>query len=523
MSLHVTTPFKGHVEVLTWGTHHDGGNGLLKQAKTEMFGGNAGHAALRIIVPVNDENKELIEKHCRKVPYATKRLPTGEEVFEIYISAWPGDLQRINLSEQDLSKDNIYARRANHFSWDPKWLQNLKLMPEKRRHKGQLGSKEMTYGPHTTIHRRNLSEEQIARLDKVEKFKEYSRELDAFNLLLPKLIFLEEKGKKAKLSKTDQLLLDRFIKDWRDNLNPASKLTVNEISNLINKVEQAYLEFVDNNKNVLNVMEAEVTEKLKGILTQIDIDKKKYGKITPKLQKDIDDALKYFGLNFDWQGLDPANAIQFSPEKIERFSQIFLHKINDRQTNKHYEPPYKIEWLDIDVDENYLTMGTPPDAVITLPIRGKPKDQQSEEGLIAKMLIEADRIASSQMRFDVDFKVVNLIRALSSANCSKVVSWVLKAGAEGTSNQKIFKKEALGFIGTPQVVYNNAVIYQEVLYRPPSKKLSTKKQPGMVESPPIASKAPDSSSNIIEVKNNDPHQALAEFREILDKWCQLAP
>ena len=70
------------VEVSTWGTHTDAGNGMVHYLGTDFFGGNVGHASITMKVPATPEYKALLEKYCDgddierpEIPY---RLVTNE-------------------------------------------------------------------------------------------------------------------------------------------------------------------------------------------------------------------------------------------------------------------------------------------------------------------------------------------------------------------------------------------------------------------------------------------------------------
>lgn len=89
------------VEVRTWGTAEEIGNGLKNIIRQKLRGDDVGHASLTMRIPVNDVNAKLIDSYClntdgtTKIPYKIKQY--GEiAVYEIYWSFWPGKLNTLN-------------------------------------------------------------------------------------------------------------------------------------------------------------------------------------------------------------------------------------------------------------------------------------------------------------------------------------------------------------------------------------------------------------------------------------------
>ena len=52
------------VTLYTWGTHSDGGNGMAHFMDASFFGGNVGHAAIEVTLPVNEKTEQLIRQYC---------------------------------------------------------------------------------------------------------------------------------------------------------------------------------------------------------------------------------------------------------------------------------------------------------------------------------------------------------------------------------------------------------------------------------------------------------------------------
>ena len=136
-------PFEPRATVYTWGTEFgasDYGHGL----KAKIRGENVGHASIALQFALNERGKQLIEKYCapNNIPYDLKRLPTGEEYYEVYFSYWPG-INKYTLG-QNLQNDQIKERKGVHFNWRNEFLSDTELEIDKR------GKK--TLGPDMRIH-----------------------------------------------------------------------------------------------------------------------------------------------------------------------------------------------------------------------------------------------------------------------------------------------------------------------------------------------------------------------------------
>lgn len=95
------------VEVRSWGTQEELGNGLRNVLRQKIAGDNVGHVALMMRLPVNEHNKALVEKYClhengaSKIPYTIARH--GRSLaYEIYWSYWPG---RLNTPKADMEEE----------------------------------------------------------------------------------------------------------------------------------------------------------------------------------------------------------------------------------------------------------------------------------------------------------------------------------------------------------------------------------------------------------------------------------
>jgi len=138
------------VQVITWGTNYQAGNGMLHFIDQIAFGGNSGHSALKITFPANSIGDAYINKinahnhkSAIKIPYQKKTVQTKlkpsedayqETVYEIYWSWWPpkeNGPDRFFLSE-NVNKDNTSERIGMHFEWNEE--AKKKINTEIRKH-----------------------------------------------------------------------------------------------------------------------------------------------------------------------------------------------------------------------------------------------------------------------------------------------------------------------------------------------------------------------------------------------------
>ncbi|MBL7479136.1 hypothetical protein [Legionella bononiensis] len=95
------------VEVRTWGTKEELGNGLNNVLRQKLQGDNVGHVAIMMRFPVNQHNKALIENYCyhengkQKIPVSIERSGTGL-VYKVYWSYWPG---RLSTPNKDIKEE----------------------------------------------------------------------------------------------------------------------------------------------------------------------------------------------------------------------------------------------------------------------------------------------------------------------------------------------------------------------------------------------------------------------------------
>ncbi|KTD52825.1 hypothetical protein [Legionella quateirensis] len=134
------------VELRTWGTREELSNGLRNVIRQKIQGENIGHASLMIKIPVNEENKALVEKYCLhengglKIPHSIKRTGNGL-VYEIYWSYWPDQLQ---TRKYDIDNE----RSGFEFKTQSDVLDSMPL-ELKERHISQKNTKDLFQNQHT--------------------------------------------------------------------------------------------------------------------------------------------------------------------------------------------------------------------------------------------------------------------------------------------------------------------------------------------------------------------------------------
>lgn len=105
---------------------------------------------------------------------------------------------------------------------------------------------------------------------------------------------------------------------------------------------------------------------------------------------------------------------------------------------------------------HFRTSGETADGIVDLPINKQGQfDLGHEQGLdVESMLAEMHAIAQDKI-FD-----------LRQNNCSDTVLRILKAGTDNPHLKSKFENKAMGTIGNPQVVYNDACEFKEALNSP---------------------------------------------------------
>lgn len=429
---------RGQVEVLTWGTRFDGGTGLQEQISAKLKGGNVGHAALRITVPVDDESKSLVEKYCREngkivLPYKIKKQSDGTEVFEIYVSAWPKDKKHLTV-DRSYEQDSIDERSGVHFEWSEKARDQFK--PDTRSYKGITSRTTMILGPSVILHKRKgVSESEYKRINDIILFKNYLKEKENYNFLKERI------NNTDKLHDTERILLDRLIPTWGQIIKNPPKISDDERNSILIELESQKTKFIASNTNVIDMGKMHLSSDYDNIISRVESDIKKWGRIS----YDTADLIgkNRFALGISIQDSDPVRIMNYDLNQARELV-VNIRSLKKNMPIHEMEAHYQYFTLEgsTPLNDGIYTPGTSPDHVVKLPI-----GDQSTQGLdFEGMLIRARQVATSDERF-----------SLSGTNCSKVAGWVLYAGAANHKERDIFDRKALNTYATPQMVLNNAL------------------------------------------------------------------
>ena len=402
-------PTEHHVKVNTWGTKNKTSDGLDNFAELTLFGGNVGHASIEMTLPINKENKKLIETYCfehtfnefktlqkttmtweeymvlcpRRIPVKEIKHRTAQgklnddgtvektdkaayetKFYKIEFSWWPAVTKSFYLS--DMEQDMKDEREGKHFEYSDQAKEFLQ--PEERFHNGKLGGQLMTYAPASTAHQRDLSDAQMKKI-----------------------------GLHMQLDKVKEQLNTR--------------------------------ELLDSKIDVLKGTKVGVTLKL--ICKNIGIDEKKL-------------IAKYLESHPDKGNLDD-------------FKQYFKEKVNKHMEDLAAKKVYlktklnKMRMIDVnDVGSDYMVEGVPPDHTITLPYLTDKSRGLSPEAMLRKM---RELTESEAKEFN-----------LHTNNCSNTTTAVLSAGASHDPLlQRTLGEQALDFFGTPQHVLGNAQRAKDII------------------------------------------------------------
>lgn len=229
------------VRVATWDAQTGKHNPLKNIIDAELFGGNVGHAAISLTLPVNETNENLlkqycshpyipVEKHLVRVP-AAKQNAQGqwvidekaepifqEEVYMVTFSWWPG-IGGFELSSS-INSDGANERTGVHKEWDTRFSD---FVEEKRVHKGKIGATKMTYGAAFITHERNLNYNQRKYLNLTSEASILENKIQAIKLAIEKMdeketAFSTLRQRQAVLrEKEDIAFLQKVTQEYKNN------------------------------------------------------------------------------------------------------------------------------------------------------------------------------------------------------------------------------------------------------------------------------------------------------------------
>lgn len=447
-----SSPSAGFAEVITWGTKSTGGNGISDQIRSKLYGGNIGHTAIRLTIPIDKSGntQKMIDELCFHeqqivLPHTKKKLANGDEVFEVYISAWTDD--KVTL-DRDFVSDSLDELEGVHFDWDPKWADLVQT--ETRRYKGLIGKSVMTWGPEQIVHQRGkITDAEFQQISDIRTYQLNLKKYENYSLLSNRLAHLDTTRKSVNIGDTEKILLDKLFPKWTTVIKNPKKISNDELKNLINEVEKAREQFVFKDEYIANIQKISniTVKKIDELLKLVEQDIKKWGKISPETaQKIVSNKTLIFDKD---QEITVPKLVGYSEADFAKLYQTLQKAKNNPNPQKmqsyfKYYIPENTQVL-----EQHYTIGLPPDHIVQIPLKSATPDLSQKEGLDPQaMLMRAKQVAISGEKF-----------SLTGTNCSKVAGWVLSAGASTEKTKKIFSREALSKFATPQMVFNNALRY----------------------------------------------------------------
>ncbi|MBS0290459.1 MAG: hypothetical protein JSS07_10565 [Proteobacteria bacterium] len=333
---------KTGVEVMTWGTgvyneEESSHSGMNRLYKTLLWGGNVGHAAVKLTLPHTKENWKLVNDNLEDtdIPYQAKTYETKkvalkydkdgklqrnvtdeaaykEDVIEIYFSYWPAEDGTFTFSKY--SEDLKDERVGVHVEYNPQWQEYLN--PEERRLTGGIAStltkpKHITLDVDSLVHLASHNKMEQDVLIKYQKYQDFSKNYSAIKLAISKLSeklqTLHEK-QKMPLSDTEKKLVQQFL----ESENVSGKFSQEDIQGLIDKLSESQDKIVDNVimhyyeylQSLINLSGGFQAAKAEYVLT--DDEKRALGEID--LLKDLSDVLSAIDLKNN-KGLNKVNDI----------------------------------------------------------------------------------------------------------------------------------------------------------------------------------------------------------------------
>lgn len=212
-------PRADKVEAYIWGAESSDDNtqnkGIMHTMEQLLWGGNVGHAAIKLSLADTPENTALVQKylHNTGVHVQTKHYETRssgdntiayqEDVIEVYFSWWPSGSDSYRFSSYN--EDCIHERIGVHVEANP----DIGEIPqEKRMTHGLLGKREIALGTKSVLHMAGLSEQEAAYAQAYQKGVLLAEDLTALLILADKI---KVKSTKESLSKNDKFLIERFF------------------------------------------------------------------------------------------------------------------------------------------------------------------------------------------------------------------------------------------------------------------------------------------------------------------------
>lgn len=403
------------VVVQTWGASDDTtSSGMLHFCDTKLFGGNYGHAAVELRLPLSE--MELVKKYCDKesagrpaIPYEIQKSRIfGEQYIAVRFSWWPASDQSYRF--QSLADDRIYEHGKHDVSKDTR----LKDLPLQEIYvKGRLGEKKIKLAPMSLV----IDE------DGFTEFLNLHAQLQELEIQVQDLDYLISKYNPEKIEPSKNIKLSKTSKSYIQKLLGSDGV----FSKLLEKSEFT-------KEDCIQLCEL-ANKKKDTISQQIESVQKKTDEKSREIQKKI-------------TGIKDINLLDSKIKKLEKkikrnkSPQATQKRIKELHFSKEQEKLWQeVSRILLEKKEQHVIVGLQEDANIHLPIG---KDGMNTEAML------------KEMREIVDKESFHL----KYMNCSVVSARILKAGAPTLTLQAIAAQRAWGFFSNPQKIYNTAVHMQ---------------------------------------------------------------
>lgn len=338
------------VEVRTWGTRYEYGNGLRAVIDKNMKGDDVGHASVTMRIPADDKGLELIKKYCIHksgavlVPYEIKKY-NNQAVYEIYWSYWPG---AINTLKDDIAaerKGNEYVEVSGVEAQLPKELSDKYFL-----HKYRKG-KSITLAPAAT----GIKSDELISKDRATYIKlkisknKLNEEITSLEALVENYLAGQKMFEKSPKGDIQELrfnsnfigLIRRFKDQFPDQSLIIKILTTHEISKEEARKLESLVNNLKDNKEIDREKAKEQIDNLAGELeknrTSIKSIKSKLKKIRKSLNKSLKSHQAACGSTERVKEL-----IGFFSELSQNIDGNSLPIILDRDIQKKYKDLYSL-------------------------------------------------------------------------------------------------------------------------------------------------------------------------------------
>jgi hypothetical protein len=255
----------------------------------------------------------------------------------------------------------------------------------------------------------------------------------------------------------------------------AEKLTTRDIHKIFEQCRDLVEKLMAEDQDLANSLKAQNLGRLIAVLEVLKKNMHRAeGGVDPQMDIVVNDSLLFTlndlnpflteqeGKKGDWKNIVEQPTDKLTQEKIE-----ILYKMASEQYEvaKKNIIPFQYDLVSLEGlvrEKDYVTAGLLPSGVVSLPIR--PIDDDVDEnsvgvfnGLDVKAMLDKMVALSDKDKDKEKF-------AMYRKNCAKTTNAILEAGAVEDYQKEFFRNKAFGFIGNPQIAYNNAIDFQSAFY-----------------------------------------------------------